>query len=92
MPDGFPGGEQKAQDIEIELLVEVLRRDRFERGELVIPALFTRISTLPKAAWTAANNRPMSSGFETSPWTATALPPLSVMRFTTASAPVLLLE
>jgi hypothetical protein len=53
--------------------------------------LFTRMSSFLNAFFVSAKRRRMSSGLETSAWTATAFPSAYRMRWTTASAPALLL-
>jgi hypothetical protein len=52
-----------------------------------MPALFTSTSSRPKARMVSANNRWTSGTFETSPWTAIALPPAETISATTRSAP-----
>ena len=54
------------------------------------PALFTSTSSLPSAFLVSAKSRRTSLAFETSPWTAIAVPPVSLISATTRSAPVLL--
>src|SRR6516162_6721325 len=55
-----------------------------------MPALFTRMSSFPNAFFVSAKRWRVSSGLETSACTATAFPPACRMRWTTASAPALL--
>ena len=82
--------QQQAEHVEVELLVEVLRGDGLQGANSYMPALFTSTSSLPYAALVCSKRRLMSSGRERSAWMATALPPLSLMRLTTASAAGLL--
>jgi hypothetical protein len=51
------------------------------------PALFTSTSTGPKARRVSSKSRRTSAALATSPWTATARPPLPVISATTRSAP-----
>jgi len=52
--------------------------------------LFTSTSSLPNAFFVSAKSRRTSLDFETSPWTAIAVPPVSAISATTRSAPALL--
>ena len=55
-----------------------------------MPALFTRMSTLPYVFFVFANSSAVSLSFDTSAPIATALPPASMISETTLSAPSLL--
>jgi hypothetical protein len=79
------------RDVQVELPVEMLLGDAFQRDKFVIvPALLTRMSSGPNAFCDSANKRSISVFFATSARIATALPPAPTISVTTFSAPALL--
>ena len=59
---------------------------RMRSESLMMPALFTRTSTGPKASAACVNMRSTSSPLVTLPWSATACEPASSTRLTTSAA------
>ena len=86
------GDEQQAEHVDVELLVEMLLGELASMGakSRTRRSLLTRMSRRPKF-WMAASMMPCASAaLETSPPTATALPPALEISSTILSAPDLL--
>jgi hypothetical protein len=88
--DGRLCDKQKTEHIDVEYLVELVFRERFNRRELVHARVIHQDVEATVVLMAASMMPWASAAFETSPPTATALPPAALMAVTTLSAPFLL--
>ena len=89
MLDGGLRGQQQAEDVDVELPVEMVFGDGFDGAEFIDAGVVDQDIESAEVLDGGGDDALASAALETSPPTATALPPL-VMAATTASAPALL--
>ena len=88
--DGRLRGEQQTKNVDVELRWKDSSVTASIGANSYTPELLTRISSRPNFLIAASTMPCASAALETSPPTATALPPLPVISATTFSAPALL--
>jgi hypothetical protein len=87
---GGLGGQQQAEYVDVELAMELFFGDALERGKCVDAGVVDQDVQLAEVLDRRVDDALCIGFLETSPLTATALPPALLISATTFSAPVLL--